>query len=80
MSKHLYRWICELDGDRAVVVDWPRGAHRVDDRQVISGIMHMLKTGARGRDCPAEYGPNTTICNRFDRWRRQGVGKTCSTR
>ncbi|TQV79518.1 transposase, partial [Denitrobaculum tricleocarpae] len=32
-----------------------RGAHRVDDRRVISGIVHMLKIGARWRDCPPEY-------------------------
>ncbi|MBN8911923.1 MAG: transposase, partial [Rhizobiales bacterium] len=29
-----------------------RGAHRVYDRHVISGIIHMLKIGARWRDCP----------------------------
>lgn len=50
-----------------------RGARRVDDRRVISGIVHMLKTGARWRDCPAEYGPYTTIYNRFKRWSKQGV-------
>jgi transposase len=36
------------------------GAHRVDDRRVISGIVHMLRIGARWRDCPVEYGPYTT--------------------
>ncbi len=50
-----------------------RGARRVDDQRVISGIIHMLKTGARWRDCPAEYGPYTTIYNRFNRWSKQGV-------
>jgi transposase len=50
-----------------------RGAHRVDDRRVISGIVHMLRSGARWRDCPAVYGPYTTIYNRFNRWSRQGV-------
>ena len=50
-----------------------RGAHRVDDRRVISGIMHMLRTGARWRDCPPEYGPYTTVYNRFNRWSKQGV-------
>ena len=50
-----------------------RGAHRVDDRRVISGIIHMLKTGARWRDCPTAYGPYTTIYNRFNRWSKQGV-------
>lgn len=50
-----------------------RGAHRVDDRRVISGIVHMLRSGARWRDCPPEYGPPTTIYNRFNRWSRQGI-------
>jgi transposase len=50
-----------------------RGAHRVDDRRVISGILHMLRAGARWRDCPAAYGPYTTIYNRFNRWSRQGI-------
>ena len=50
-----------------------RGAHRVDDRRVISGIIHMLRSGARWRDCPAAYGPYTTVYNRFNRWSRQGI-------
>lgn len=44
------------------------GARRVDDRRVISGIIHVLKTGCRWCDCPAEYGPHTTIYNRYHRW------------
>ncbi len=48
------------------------GARRVDDRQVISGILHVLKEGCRWCDCPAEYGPSTTIYNRFNRWSRRG--------
>lgn len=50
-----------------------KGAHRVDDRRVISGIVHMLKIRARWRDCPPEYGPYTTVYNRFNRWSRQGI-------
>jgi transposase len=50
-----------------------RGAHRVDDRRVISGIVYMLRSGGRWRDCPAAYGPYTTIYNRFNRWSRQGI-------
>jgi transposase len=45
----------------------------VDDRRVISGIVHMLKSGARWRDCPAEFGPYTTVYNRFNRWRKAGI-------
>ena len=48
------------------------GAHRVDDRRIISGIVHILKSGCRWRDCPAEYGPHTTVYNRFNRWSRRG--------
>ncbi|RZI55030.1 MAG: IS5 family transposase [Pseudomonas sp.] len=44
------------------------GARRVDDRRVISGIIHVLKVGCRWCDCPTEYGPSTTIYNRFNRW------------
>ncbi len=47
------------------------GARRVDDRRVISGILHVLKVGCRWCDCPAEYGPSTTVYNRFNRWSRR---------
>jgi transposase len=49
------------------------GARRVDDRRVISGILHVLKSGCRWRDVPPEYGPRTTLYNRYNRWARQGV-------
>jgi len=41
-----------------------RGVERADDRRVIS---------CRWCDCPPEYGPPTTIYNRFVRWARRGV-------
>ncbi len=50
-----------------------RGKSRVDDRRVISGILHVLKSGCRWCDCPPEYGPPTTIYNRFVRWAERGV-------
>ena len=49
------------------------GKPRVDDRRVISGILHVLKTGCRWRDVPPEYGPPTTIYNRYNRWSRRGL-------
>ncbi|RVT89275.1 IS5 family transposase [Rhodovarius crocodyli] len=49
------------------------GAHRVDDRRVISGILHVLRSGCRWSDCPPEYGPATTIYNRYNRWSTQGI-------
>ena len=50
-----------------------RGKPREDDRRVISGIVHVLKSGCRWCDCPPEYGPPTTIYNRFARWAQRGV-------
>jgi transposase len=47
------------------------GARRVDDRRVISGIIHVLKSGCRWIDCPKEYGPHTTVYNRYNRWSRK---------
>jgi len=49
------------------------GKPRVDDRRVISGILHVLKTGCRWRDCPAKYGPHTTIYNRYNRWSKRRI-------
>ena len=49
------------------------GARRVDDRRVISGIIHMLKSGGRWRDTPQDYGPYTTVYNRWNRWSRRGI-------
>jgi len=41
--------------------------------RVISGTIHVLKSGCRWCDCPPEYGPSTTIYNRFVRWAERGV-------
>ncbi|WP_419829898.1 IS5 family transposase [Methylobacterium sp.] len=51
------------------------GPARKDDRQIISGILHVLTSGCRWRDCPAAYGPRTTVYNRFNRWSRRGFWK-----
>jgi transposase len=48
------------------------GARRDDDRRIISGIIHVLKSGCRWQDTPAIYGPPTTIYNRFRRWSIKG--------
>ena len=50
-----------------------RGKPRVDDRRVISGIVHVLKSGARWVDAPAVYGPRKTLYNRYVRWAVKGV-------
>lgn len=50
-----------------------RGVPRVDDRRVISGIVHVLRSGFRWKDAPAVYGPHKTLYNRFVRWAHKGV-------
>lgn len=50
-----------------------RGKPRVDDRRVISGIVHVLKSGGRWVDAPSIYGPHKTLYNRFVRWAAKGV-------
>ena len=50
-----------------------RGARRVDDRRVLSGIVHALQSGGRWGDCPPIYGPKKTLYNRFVRWAERGV-------
>ena len=50
-----------------------RGKARVDDRRVISGIIHVLKSGGRWVDAPEVYGPRKTLYNRFVRWAQKGV-------
>ena len=49
------------------------GAHRLDDRRILSGIVHVLKTGCRWPDTRTVYGPATTIDNRYRRWSVKGV-------
>ena len=51
-----------------------RGVERADDRRVLSGIVHALKSGGRWADCPRDvYGPKKTLYNRFVRWSERGI-------
>ena len=64
-----YEW-CVIN---SMLPNKPRGIPRVDDRRVLNGIFWVLRSGAPWRDLPETYGPRTTCCNRFVRWRRAGV-------
>src|SRR3569623_80171 len=74
MAKQVY-WLSDAEWKRIepLLPRGRKGAHRVDERRVISGIVYMLRCGARWRDCPEVYGPYTTVYNRFNRWSRQGI-------
>jgi transposase len=45
----------------------------VNDRRVLSGIIHALKCGGRWVDCADVYGPKKTLYNRFVRWAEHGI-------
>ena len=50
-----------------------KGKRRVDDRRVVSGIVHRLREGCRWRALPDVYGPYTTVFNRYNRWSQRGL-------
>jgi len=72
---HDYFWLSERQFGRLepLLPTDTRGKPRVDDRRVISGIVHVLKSGCRWADAPPVYGPRKTLYNRFVRWAAKGV-------
>lgn len=58
----------EWDFIKAVLPQKARGKKRVDDRRIINGVFYVLRTGLPWADLPSEYGPSSTIYNRFNRW------------
>jgi transposase len=49
------------------------GKPRVDDRQVMSGIIVFNRNGLIRRDAPAEFGPHKTLYSRWKRWSEKGI-------
>lgn len=49
------------------------GRPRADDRKVINGMVHKIRTGAPWRDLPERYGPWRTVYTRFRRYALGGV-------
>ena len=49
------------------------GPKRVDDRRIISGILHRPREGCTWRAVPEVYGPHTTVFNRYNRWSKRGL-------
>jgi transposase len=63
----------QFEGIASCLPSDTRGVARVDDRRVISGIIHVLQSGCRWKDAPKSYGPHKTLYNRFVRWAEKGV-------
>jgi transposase len=49
------------------------GRPNLDHRQVVNGILWVLRTGAPWRDMPERYGSWSTVASRFYRWREAGI-------
>ena len=52
-----------------------RGRPARDPREVLNGILWVLRTGAPWQDVPQRYPPYQTCHRRFQQWVRQGVFK-----
>jgi transposase len=66
----------QFDAIECVVPVKRRVVKRRRNRRFISGIIRVLKSRCRRQDCAAEYGPRTTIYNRFNRWSEAGIWTT----
>ena len=49
------------------------GRPNLDHRQVINGILWILRTGAPWRDMPERYGKWATVASRYYRWCAAGI-------
>lgn len=69
-------WLSDAQFERLrpLLPDRPRGVPRVDDRRVISGVVHVLISGGRWIDAPAVYGPRKTNIIAGFAGPRQGCG------
>jgi transposase len=59
-----------------LVVDKPRkksGRPRAADRPLFDGIIWLLRTGAQWKELPREFGPKSTVHDRFQEWVQTGA-------
>ena len=50
------------------------GRPRADDRQVLNGILYVLRSGCRWKDLPQKFSHPSTCWWGLKRWEEQGVG------
>jgi transposase len=63
-----------MAGDQASPPQQAAWGPRVDERQVLNGFFWVLRSGAFWSDPTERHGPPTTIYNRFNNWRKAGIG------
>jgi transposase len=50
-----------------------KGRPRINDRDILNGILWVLRTGAAWQDMPDRYPSPATCHRRFQEWQREGV-------
>ena len=55
-----------------LAADRGRGRPGHDDRRFVNAVLWWRRTGVPWRDLPPDFGPWTTVYNRFDRWSKSG--------
>lgn len=72
MSEKQWAKIQDLVPDGATREDG-KGRPWKDKREVLEGILWIVKTGARWKDLPGQYPPYQTCHRRFQQWVQEGV-------
>ena len=72
MTEEQWRVIGVILPQDAVRAD-RRGRPWRDRRQVLNGVLWILRTGAPWKDLPPRYGAYQTVHRRFQQWVRSGV-------
>src|SRR6266700_2868394 len=73
MSNLFWLAVEQLEAIEQAIPKNRRAAKPRRNREVISGIIHVMTVGCRWKDCPKEYGPYTAIYIRFNRWSKDGT-------
>lgn len=50
-----------------------RGRPSRPNREILNGILWIIKSGAPWRDLPERFGPWQTVYDRFNKWSKSGV-------
>ena len=50
-----------------------RGRPRKDDRNMLNGMLWLVRSGAQWRELPEAYGPWQSVYARFAKWRDDGT-------
>lgn len=53
-----------------------QGRPRMDDRQAMTAILYVLRTGLQWKALPRSLGAPSTVHDRFQEWREAGVFRT----